>query len=673
MAIEPERRGGEGSCGRAKSTVDEEEVRAKDSDGSLTDGKGRYEEYQSLSRFFTADSALVEEGGSEGFLQYDNVELNEERNLKTLKRKKKSRSTSSSSSSSAPPWRRYIGRIFLQLESPIAEYTPEDEWDIYVDILDSTFKGFSDVPVGSDIEVIDLARPAEIQGDLTFEVDTRPDLVGLEDGGGDVLYDEPLRAVEEDRSKPTSTATCWNCLSPGHAYTSCPEPKNHMIIRHAREAHLFQRDFVMPEHARPALDTYLSMNVTHEEKDRRLELVDKFQAGRISQELEDAICHFDEDAIEDDSQMDLIRQQIEVKRRRKRWDWYDRIMRWGYPPGWIAVKGEPAKTFSLEAKLVEVEAEAEARSDPIEESRRRIEALQIHEKAFELDLEGDADELQVIGGTLGTPRSSIVDSDSSPSGSESDSGSETSSLLTPSLDNGKRTGERKSSSGDNAKIYTDADMHAAPVQENEKLKPGYPSSPTSRPLVPPISPHRPDEQLKSASNPPPPPPVDMSPPPPPSEEDGAPPPPPPPAEAYPAPPSLISHPNPFLQRHYELQAQIEARARNSHSHRTVIATPPTAPRGHPRQLPATPASLGADRSRPVDQAPAFPHKPPSTLRSAMGHLIEEYGSGAMTPPSMPWNETEGKARRWVKFHTDLFASDRLAPFSEARPFPLGHY
>lgn len=73
-----------------------------------------------------------------------------------------------------PPWRTALGRTFFHLPSPVGEYTQHERnkaeeesvkgWG-YTDILKRTFKDFSDVPVGSDVEVVHLHRqhPRKVQ------------------------------------------------------------------------------------------------------------------------------------------------------------------------------------------------------------------------------------------------------------------------------------------------------------------------------------------------------------------------------------------------------------------------------------------------------------------------------------------------------------------------------
>ncbi|WWC89462.1 uncharacterized protein L201_004386 [Kwoniella dendrophila CBS 6074] len=674
-----ERRKWEGRGDREESVrsiagkEDEDEQDVADLEGSKeVSGHLGFKEYQSVSRFFTTPD------GKESEHEY--LDLDVDHNLDDMQEEA---STKQSSKSSLPPWRRYIGKSFLQLPSPIGEYTPESEWDIYSSILESSFSGFSDVPIGSDIEIIDLSKPTEIKGDLTFEIDIRPDIIGFidEETGGDVLYDEPIRQNDGVPQNRSNNQTCWNCGSTGHSYTSCPEPKNQMMIRHSRETHLYKRDFVMPEYVKPALNMYLSMKVTQEEKSRRLQLIDQFIPGNISKELEDAICYIDETALdhsynhqdvldlEDDGY--LIREQIEIKRRRKRWDWYENIMKWGYPPGWIIV------------------------NDPIQEIKNRIESLEIHQKAFDLlHNADDEDQLEIYGGNLGTPAPSVDDNDSSVE-SDSDisfsSSSSSSESSTPESTDPTPAREQESDMDmDSDMSIDDHDNSITPKAEKTKqsIKHGVPPSPVShahtngvslsspRPDTPPLPP--------SDSLPPPPSPPPIvephlpSPPPPPPEEPTTPPlPPPPPPDLHPAPPSPTSHPNPYLQRHFASQ--------KAASHSQQPPAPPTAPRSHhpapshpngfPSSLPANP--IKHDTRPPYHQSPQHPSPYSTSLPprpSSIPHNLPSPISGThLYTPNMPKAMSSNPLpKRWAKYHTDLFDSDRLKAYDETRPLPIGY-
>ncbi|EIW70762.1 hypothetical protein TREMEDRAFT_61269 [Tremella mesenterica DSM 1558] len=80
-----------------------------------------------------------------------------------------------------PPWRRAVGRYFFDLSSrgaPLSDALGTGQWDEHAAILESTFAGFSDGPVGLDVPVIDT-------DEVTWEVE--------EEGGNDgvdIIYDK---------------------------------------------------------------------------------------------------------------------------------------------------------------------------------------------------------------------------------------------------------------------------------------------------------------------------------------------------------------------------------------------------------------------------------------------------------------------------------------------------
>lgn len=71
-----------------------------------------------------------------------------------------------------------------------------------------------------------------------------------------------------------------------------------------------------------------------DERSRRLGLVDRFRPGKISSELADAIYAVEEDMTPDEME------HMGYEKRRRRYPWLNWMMKWGYPPGWIAGKGE---------------------------------------------------------------------------------------------------------------------------------------------------------------------------------------------------------------------------------------------------------------------------------------------------------------------------------------------
>jgi hypothetical protein len=93
----------------------------------------------------------------------------------------------------------------------------------------------------------------------------------------------------------------------------------------------------MPRHALPYLQMY---TYDAEERERRLDLLNSFRPGYVSDELLDAVFYVDEESTREEEE------QIEGWRRRGYFPWYQWMMKWGYPPGWIAGKGESAITLT---------------------------------------------------------------------------------------------------------------------------------------------------------------------------------------------------------------------------------------------------------------------------------------------------------------------------------------
>jgi hypothetical protein len=98
------------------------------------------------------------------------------------------------------------------------------------------------------------------------------------------------------------------------------------------------------------LDAYI---FDEDERERRLTLSRQFTPGSVSDELLDAVYQISDDQIvrdlahrgitdEDDAEVYESYRQDEVAAQRKlgKHDWLLRIAHWGYPPGWLAVKGE---------------------------------------------------------------------------------------------------------------------------------------------------------------------------------------------------------------------------------------------------------------------------------------------------------------------------------------------
>jgi hypothetical protein len=71
-----------------------------------------------------------------------------------------------------------------------------------------------------------------------------------------------------------------------------------------------------------------------EERERRSSLIDKYRPGYVSRELLDAVFYCDEDSPKEEVE------QMEGWRRRRYYPWCQWMMKWGYPPGWIAGRGK---------------------------------------------------------------------------------------------------------------------------------------------------------------------------------------------------------------------------------------------------------------------------------------------------------------------------------------------
>ncbi|KAK8864293.1 hypothetical protein IAR55_001539 [Kwoniella newhampshirensis] len=466
---------------------------------------------------------------------------------------------------SRPPWRRPLGKTFFFLPSPIGEHTPHTDSHIYIAILERAFDGFSEVKVGSDVEVIDFSSKSPRHGvvEMGWDVDLVPRTSVVEGDTSEVIYDEPIQSdagMDKRRNDHISNQQCWNCLKYGHSVANCPEPRNHAQIQISRETFLYQKGYAMPESAIPTLETYLLMRVTSEEKQRRLKLLDRFRPGRISEDLKDAVCEVglvEEDGGELDDADLLVNQ---VMRRREQWDWVKGIARWGYPPGWIAGK------------------------DPIEEVRRRIDLLQEYDSPFE-NAENDTDDLlNIYGGGIGTPTSTSHEDDDLTTDDD---------ILSSDASNDEEA---------NATIRRSRtrsmSMSMSIISESSSVTPTASSPPRPEETGPPS----PNEMTP----PPPPPSIEDPPPPPPPPSNDVPPPPPPPDDDLPPPPPEEYH---------------------------------------------------------------LPPPRPSPTSRTYGPLPSPSSPWYLLPRSHPPQATP--LRRWARYHTDLFDSDRLVPYSEVRPFPLG--
>jgi hypothetical protein len=105
----------------------------------------------------------------------------------------------------------------------------------------------------------------------------------------------------------------------------------------------------MPESAAPYLASYA---YTAAEQDRRLELLSRFTPGQVSEALQDALFYTGDEAAdmrggiivdprgedEDEGSRRVRVAMLKVGRKRGKWPWLDWMLKWGYPPGWVAGK-----------------------------------------------------------------------------------------------------------------------------------------------------------------------------------------------------------------------------------------------------------------------------------------------------------------------------------------------
>lgn len=122
------------------------------------------------------------------------------------------------------------------------------------------------------------------------------------------------------------------------------------------------------------------------EKARQLELLDRFRPGHVSEDLAEAVWWIGDEVEDDEEEI----QQIKVRRRRREWPWLWWMLKWGYPPGWLAGRGEHSAQ-SLSRMLKDM-------VDPLGVVRRRI--LVEPEAVLDLGLDDDDDVLKIYGGEL---------------------------------------------------------------------------------------------------------------------------------------------------------------------------------------------------------------------------------------------------------------------------------
>lgn len=194
-------------------------------------------------------------------------------------------------------------------EVPLPRFVSEQEYaaaekhaTIYLDIIQETYGNFSEEPVGR------LGYERGTDWDKR-PVDQRPvgwawdNSAGMETYG--LLPDETTIAFEEHEARGRP---CWNCGKIGHIYTKCPEPLDRARINAARG------------------------DATRDQT-RSLELLDRFQPGVVSDDLHRALFARDDDDPED------MEMDDEFTATRQDYPWFEGMLKWGYPPGWIASKG----------------------------------------------------------------------------------------------------------------------------------------------------------------------------------------------------------------------------------------------------------------------------------------------------------------------------------------------
>lgn len=283
-----------------------------------------------------------------------------------------------------PPWRTPLGRTFFHLSSPVGEYTQHESnraeeesanSSSYTDILKRTFKDFSVVPVGSDVEIVHLHRqyPPKVaaaaeeeleEGELeqdAWTVDVQPMRGYVEGDSNSIIFDG-----DDDGEPPSEPADlpsfhgqvvhvlpftrnswltsimyseCWNCLQQGHTLAHCPYPRNHLQINHSRELFFYARDNLPPPRTERYLHDYLNMRLTIQEKERRLELLERFRPGEIGKELDHAARMMVDNSDSDEMLVDEI--QKPQKWDKGEYEWIQNIAKWGYPAGWTTALSTP--------------------------------------------------------------------------------------------------------------------------------------------------------------------------------------------------------------------------------------------------------------------------------------------------------------------------------------------
>lgn len=265
-----------------------------------------------------------------------------------------------------PPWRSALGRGFLavsfDMELPSPDLLAEHQ-DLYIEILESTFSGFSDIPIGADMYAEAMAASTSVAGIGSNELQWETDIDrqrGVVAGDTEILYSTlsqnaielSIPGLKDTPRKSASNRACWNCGDTSHRLTDCPLPRNHANINSARMTFNRQKeinDATMPSHHRPYLDSYVC---TTEDRQRRLDLATRFGLpGKPSSQLLDAVFWIEpeendegvyldgEDPLDRERRADL-RIRLKIKRNKMEMPWYTTMVTWGYPPGWIGAQSK---------------------------------------------------------------------------------------------------------------------------------------------------------------------------------------------------------------------------------------------------------------------------------------------------------------------------------------------
>ena len=323
-----------------------------------------------------------------------------------------------------------------------------------------------------------------------------------------------------------------------------------------------------------------------------------------------------------------MREEMEIKRRRRDWPWLWGMLRWGYPPGWVAGRGDLGRP-KVWRKLIRY-------ADPLEEVRRRIR-LQPEVEPLG-DIADDDDVLQIFGGDLDLPPEPML---------ATTHVAKVDSFISPKARSLSRTSDKPPQ---------------LPVNEHQA-----PPPPSLHPIPPPLPP--PDSSPPKTSDNPLRRPVngDYDPAPLPGHSPS---PPPPPPDFL---PKLQKIPNNPSRRPASRDNELPPRP----GHPPSPLAPPrnSRPPKTPNNLSRLPVNGDHDHPSPSGHPPSPPPPPPPPSPSsppAFPHPLPPPAlqpSWRALPASSPRIPTP--VRRWVSYDAELFASDRLMVYTAARPLPLG--